>query len=87
MAKSKEEADRCSVLFRRRDFKDVSGCLKPYAHNDFHVCKTDKGIFMAWEDDYNCKCGCWDEYEDGDNEVCMLYWQVDDRYSLTNITK
>ena len=71
------DVDVCGILFHRRDFKDESGCLKPKGHNDFHVCKTDKGTLMGWEDDYSCKCGCWDDYEKGDSEVCMVYWEVD----------
>lgn len=71
------DVDLCGTLFHRNDFKDESGCLKPNGHNDFHVCKTDKGKLIAWEDDYDCNCGCWDDYEKGDGEVCMLYWEVD----------
>jgi len=71
------DVDLCGALFHRNDFRDESGCLKPNGHNDFHVCKTDKGKMMAWEDDYDCNCGCWDDYEKGDSEVCIVYWEVD----------
>ena len=64
--------ETCGALFTKHDFTDVSGCLKKYAHNDAHICKTDKGEYMEWEDDYDCKCGCWDDYEN-DPEVCMVY--------------
>lgn len=67
----------CGSIFTRTDFEDISGCLKPNGHNDYHVCKTKDGDFVAWEDDYNCKCGCWDDYEN-DEEVCMVYWKVID---------
>lgn len=66
--------NKCSTLFPRKDFNDSSGCLKEEAHNDFHVCKTDTGKLIAWEDDYKCDCGCWD---DDDGEVCIIYWEVD----------
>ncbi len=72
-----EKINVCSTHFHKNDFKDVSGCLKPNGHNDFHVCRTDNGTLMAWEDDYECKCGCWDDYEEGDDEVCMVYWNVE----------
>jgi hypothetical protein len=70
-AKSEEAA--CSCLFTYNDFRDISGCLKPHAHNDAHVCENDKGEYIEWEDDYSCKCGCWDDYEAGDSRVCIVY--------------
>lgn len=66
----------CGILYTRNDFKDPDGCLKPHAHNDHHICRTSDGNLIAWEDDYGCKCGCWDQYEKGDCEVCMVYWEV-----------
>lgn len=72
----KTEVELCGTLFTRDDFKDISGCLKSESHNDHHICKTKEGILIAWEDDYKCDCGCWDDYESGDSEVCMIYWEV-----------
>jgi hypothetical protein len=66
----------CGVLFhidRKRDFEDVSGCLKPQGHNDAHICQTSSGKFMEWEDDYSCECGCWD---DDDGKPCATYREV-----------
>lgn len=69
--------DVCSILFPADDFTDVSGCLKKSAHNNAHICKTNKGEYMEWEDDYDCKCGCWDEWEEfGGGTVCMTYGVV-----------
>lgn len=73
------DVDVCSIIFERRnDFVDVSGCLKPKGHNDHHVCRTNTGELMAWEDDYTCTCGCWEEAEkyDAYNDVCGIYWPV-----------
>ncbi len=72
MQLSKEET--CGTIFPGKDFKDDSGCLKQSGHNDHHVCKTPDERLMAWEDDYDCTCGCWQE-DDGD--PCMVYWKVD----------
>lgn len=60
----------CGTLFTRSDFKDASGCLKPYAHNNAHICQTESGKYVEWEDDYSCTCGCWD---DDLNNVCKVY--------------
>lgn len=68
-------AEICHIHFPRSDFNDASGCLKSEAHNDHHICRTDKGALMAWEDDYDCDCGCWDD-EDDLNDVCRVYWEV-----------
>lgn len=68
--------ERCNIIFPENDFKDTDGCLKRNGHNDHHVCRTPDGKLIAWEDDYECNCGCWDDYELGDSRVCMLYWEV-----------
>jgi hypothetical protein len=70
-----ETVDECSILFNRDDFKDVTGCLKPYGHNDHHVCKTSDDKLIAWEYEYGCQCGCWDSDEYTD--VCIIYWEVE----------
>jgi hypothetical protein len=70
---NKKEENLCNALFTGSDFKDVTGCLKHYAHNDHHVCRTADDRLMAWENDYGCECGCW---EDGDGDVCRVYWEV-----------
>lgn len=67
-------ADVCHILFCRSEFNDITGCLKPSAHNDHHVCRTSDGRLMAWEDDYECNCGCWDDEEY--DSVCRVYWEV-----------
>lgn len=51
---------------------DKDGCLKPDAHNDAHVFKNADGIYVEWEDDYGCKCGCWEDEDDLLN-VCKVY--------------
>ena len=78
--------EACNILFPADDFEDVSGCLKKYAHNDVHICITKKGEYMEWEDDYSCKCGCWDEWEAGDSRVCMVYRVVGQVEEDENIT-
>lgn len=67
--------DLCSILFPSNDFEDDSGCLKPSGHFDHHVCRTIDGKLMAWQDDDECICGCWDDIENDPN-VCMVYWEV-----------
>jgi alpha-tubulin suppressor-like RCC1 family protein len=68
--------EQCNILYPKNEIADVSGCLKEYAHNDHHICRAEDGSLWAWEDDYTCNCGCWDEYEKGDNDVCRVYWEV-----------
>lgn len=68
--------DICGILFTRSDFKDESGCLKPSAHNDNHICRTTDGRLISWEDDYTCNCGCWKDEDDLEN-VCKVYREVD----------
>lgn len=68
--------ETCGTIFSRKDFIDDSGCLKPNGHNDFHVCRTESGELMAWQDDEDCTCGCWDD-EDDLNNVCKVYWRVE----------
>ncbi len=72
------EHNLCSILFRGFaivDPEDESGCLKPYAHNDHHVFRTPEGKLIAWQDDDECQCGCWDDIEH-DTNVCKIYWEV-----------
>lgn len=57
------------------DPHDASGCLKPSGHFDHHVFRTDEGQLVAWQDDEECTCGCWDDIEH-DSRVCMLAWNV-----------
>lgn len=68
----------CGIM--SRDYlsghKDINGCLKPHAHNDAHVFRDQNGKLVKWEDDYNCTCGCWDEYDKGDPDVCIIYCEV-----------
>jgi len=52
---------------------DSTGCLKQDAHNDSHISITTDNRIIEWEDDYSCKCGCWDEYSAGSDEVCRVY--------------
>lgn len=66
----------CGILFQGHEFTDTNGCIKPDAHNDFHVCLTDEGKNMAWQDDYDCKCGCWENYDNAPDEVCKIYWEI-----------
>lgn len=69
----------CGVIFHRpNDIDDISGCLKPFAHNDAHICKSSDGKYYEWEDDYECKCGCWDECEgsNGMEKPCAVYSEV-----------
>lgn len=64
----------CAIIFpRKNDIDDVSGCLKPEGHNDHHVCKNRNGELIAWQDDFECTCGCWD---DDDGRPCGIYWKV-----------
>lgn len=69
-----DTGNNCAIQFGRRDFVDVSGCLKPSCHYDHHVCRTADGRLMAWQDDGECTCGCW--AEDDYNSVCRVYWEV-----------
>lgn len=68
----------CGIIFPRNDISDVTGCLKLEAHNDAHVCQSSDGNYYEWEDDYNCTCGCWDEFEktDGLEKPCVIYSKI-----------
>ncbi len=68
----------CNILFcgySASEPYDESGCLKPDGHFDHHVFMSDDGKLIAWEDDEECTCGCWDNIEH-DTRVCMVYWEV-----------
>ncbi len=64
----------CGTLFPMSDFdvSDCSGCLKASGHNDAHIFRHKNGSYVQWEDDYSCKCGCWDHEEDLVH-VCKTY--------------
>lgn len=67
----------CGILFlREHSHVDNHGCLKPHAHNDSHIFLDHAGRFIEWEDDYACKCGCWDDYDKGDPNVCGVYQDI-----------
>jgi hypothetical protein len=67
-------SDLCGILFPYlHDVKDANGCIKPHAHNDAHVFKTEDGEYCEWQDDYTCTCGCWDEWEQYGEPVCCVY--------------
>lgn len=55
---------------------DQYGCIKECGHNDNHIFKDQNEKLVSWEDDYSCTCGCWDDYEKGDNEVCIIYHEI-----------
>lgn len=38
--------DKCGILYTRNEFKDHDGCIKPDAHNDFHVCRLPNGTIL-----------------------------------------
>jgi hypothetical protein len=67
----------CTILFPRHEpgISDTGGCLRQYAHFGPHVFRNANGKLIAWEDDYSCKCGCWDEEDYAD--VCGVYREVD----------
>jgi len=65
---------KCSIIFSRDDFKDETGCLKESGHFDHHICKTNKGTFMAWDYDWNCHCP--DCKTDSFEDMCRIYWEV-----------
>lgn len=75
LRKMKADNKTCGVLYSDDNIKDEHGCLKPHAHNDHHVFRAEDGRLIAWEDDYGCICGCWDDYEKDPN-VCRLQWEV-----------
>ena len=56
---------------------DEDGCIKECGHNDNHIFKVQNRKLISWEDDYSCQCGCWDSYEDGDNESCVVYYEIE----------
>lgn len=51
---------------------DDNGCIKKMGHNDAHVFIDKEGNTIEWQDDYKCKCGCWDD-EDNLLDVCKIY--------------
>lgn len=66
----------CSCIYPRDEFKDTTGCLKETCHNDEHLCLSDEGKYMGWQDDYSCNCGCWDEYEKSGETPCLVYREI-----------
>lgn len=74
-----ENKNNCGILAGNLvwQYKDINGCLKPESHNDAHVFKTQDGKLIKWEDDYSCKCGCWDDYDEHDSEACVVFQEVE----------
>jgi hypothetical protein len=73
----------CYILHpNRNDVDDDSGCLKKSGHNDSHICKTKNGEYVEWEDDYTCKCGCWDDLDDS---PCGVYSVISKKEALEKI--
>lgn len=73
-----EEENICGILapIHLNGHIDNDGCIKKCGHNDNHIFKDQNGKLISWEDDYSCGCGCWDDYEKGDNESCIVYYEV-----------
>lgn len=68
---------KCNILFLGHgggEPIDKNGCLRKDNHFDHHIFKDEYGKLVAWEDDYTCKCGCWDDGDYG--SVCKTYWNV-----------
>ena len=68
--------ETCGIIFPYNDLQDNNGCLKQDNHYDSHVFKNNDGKLIAWQDDGECNCGCWDEYENGTSDVCKVYREV-----------
>lgn len=67
----------CGILYSYGEFYDRHGCLKKDCHyDDHHVFKAPDGRLIAWKHDGDCNCGCWDEWEFRDEEICVLYREV-----------
>jgi hypothetical protein len=62
----------CNILCPIVELIDKNGCIKKEAHNDSHIFVSPDGSHIEWEDDYSCKCGCWDDESDLKN-VCKIY--------------
>tara|TARA_R110000737_G_scaffold68596_5_gene96776 strand:+ start:1707 stop:1934 length:228 start_codon:yes stop_codon:yes gene_type:complete len=69
---------KCGILFNYpNDMVDTTGCLKEDCHeSEGHIFRNDYGKLIYWQDDYECNCGCWDEYLEGDEIVCGIYHEV-----------
>jgi hypothetical protein len=79
--------ESCGICYPYpNEFKGMTECIKPHAHNDFHVFRTENGGLIAWEDDDQCGCGCWDDWEKGDGLVCTKYWQVNENFEHIEFT-
>lgn len=67
--------ETCGIISDIVWIGDKTGCIKPEGHNDEHICLGSDGKYYCWEDDYNCTCGCWDEWEEssGMEGVCKVY--------------
>lgn len=64
---------KCGIIFPYSDYHDEEGCLKQECHiDDSHVFKNEKGELIAWQDDTECNCGCWNDYE-RKGDVCVVY--------------
>lgn len=75
----------CGILYPGDEFKDHDGCIKPHAHNNAHVFNLPDGRQVEWEDDYSCKCGCWDEWEDSGEQVCLVYRIITPEQTKTSL--
>lgn len=82
MEETKEKtAEQCGICYPYpNEFRGDTACIKTLAHNDFHVFRRDDGQLIAWQDDYGCCCGCWDEWEQFGGNVCTLYWPVNEKF-------
>jgi hypothetical protein len=70
--------EKCSILFPYpNDHKDVTGCLHEHHNDGIHVFRNSLGQLIAWHEDENCNCGCWDTYED-DGLSCLIQWEVEE---------
>jgi hypothetical protein len=69
----------CGIIFIGDSLThDNNGCLRQKNNHKVHIFKDKRnGKLIAWEEDFECKCGCWDKYDKGDPDVCCLYWDID----------
>jgi hypothetical protein len=72
---------QCGIIAPRRheltsfatSEKYLAECVRESNHLGPHVIKTPDGIFIAWEDDWNCGC-CKPEEDDR----CYVYWEIEE---------
>jgi hypothetical protein len=66
----------CGIIYPKDEISDVTGCININCNGEY-ICFDEDGIKWHWKEDYECTCGCWDEWEETNGMIkpCLLYWK------------